>query len=405
VISLSINLPAAPPTAVAKPDAGRAGGEGHDANPATADFSALLAALVGVLAPATAPAPGTAGEAEEKATGAGGTDVPAPSGGQDPAIPVVPGSHATPSSSSPPTPAVPATPATPGSPDGPATPAVPATPATPASAASPRALESASRRPDSDRAHRVGAGPRDDSQPPPTGRAPGLHRRPGRIDEPRDKPSGAASESPNPVTTPESSPSTEGAGPAAASPPARPAAKAAEVAVGAAPAATPPSAAASPPAAHVDAPVTAPPATPAVPSPPVHDQIVSAVVPLHGRGDGRHEVTLELRPEELGVIRVDVSVEHQTVHLTLHAADADTGRLLADALPELRSALTEAGLTAGHVGVGADGRQAGRHHPSANHGTIRPSRPGDPPRRVAPDGSEPVGAIRPVAAGRLDLLL
>ena len=99
-----------------------------------------------------------------------------------------------------------------------------------------------------------------------------------------------------------------------------------------------------------DVPAPAPMAQPAVP-----DQIVSAVVPLHGRGDGRHEVTLELRPDDLGTIRVEVSVENQTVHLTLHAAEPATGRLLSAALADLRSALADAGLTAGHVAVGPDG--------------------------------------------------
>jgi hypothetical protein len=46
-----------------------------------------------------------------------------------------------------------------------------------------------------------------------------------------------------------------------------------------------------------DATASTPVAPPAVP-----DQIVSAVVPLHGRGDGRHEVTLELRPVDLGTL-------------------------------------------------------------------------------------------------------
>ncbi|MDQ1565382.1 MAG: hypothetical protein QOF96_262, partial [Actinomycetota bacterium] len=128
---------------------------------------------------------------------------------------------------------------------------------------------------------------------------------------------------------------------------------------------------------------------------------VSAVVPLHGRGDGRHEVTLELRPDDLGAIRVEVSVEHQTVHLTLHAADPATGRLLSAALPDLRSALADAGLTAGHVGVGTGGdggTGAGAHRPSGG-----PTRPGrsDASR---PD-TEPVRTIRPAAAGRLDLFL
>jgi hypothetical protein len=146
-----------------------------------------------------------------------------------------------------------------------------------------------------------------------------------------------------------------------------------------------------------DAPAAAPVAPPAIP-----DQIVSAVVPLHGRGDGRHEVTLELRPEELGTIRVDVSVEHQTVHLTLHAAEPATGRLLSAALADLRSALADAGLQAGHVAVSPDG----------GSGPGRRSRPQTDPETHLPGKATPTAAvpatsptIRPARAGRLDLFL
>ncbi len=144
-------------------------------------------------------------------------------------------------------------------------------------------------------------------------------------------------------------------------------------------------------------PADAPAPTPVTP-PAVPDQIVSAVVPLHGRGDGRHEVTLELRPDDLGTIRVEVSVEQQTVHLTLHAAEPATGRLLSIALAELRTALTDAGLRTGNLAVSPDGGGA----------TGRRSRP-EPPSAEKARGdsttSERPRTIRSSAAGRLDLLL
>jgi hypothetical protein len=148
----------------------------------------------------------------------------------------------------------------------------------------------------------------------------------------------------------------------------------------------------------VDAPAPARAAPPAVP-----EQIVSAVVPLHGRGDGRHEVTLELRPHDLGTIRVEVSVEQQTVHLTLHAAEPATGRLLSAALADLRSALADAGLQAGHLAVSPDGGGATARRP-------RPETP-LPERRSATSttpetaGTSHVSESRPAASGRLDLLL
>jgi flagellar hook-length control protein FliK len=166
-----------------------------------------------------------------------------------------------------------------------------------------------------------------------------------------------------------------------------------------APAPTPWPAAVTP--AEAPIPADAPAATPVAP-PAVPEQIVSAVVPLHGRGDGRHELTLELRPEDLGTIRVEVSVEHQTVHLTLHAAEPATGRLLSAALADLRSALADAGLRAGHVAVSPDG----------GNGPGRRSRPQDESEARLPDKATPTSAIpvttpnvRPATAGRLDLFL
>jgi Flagellar hook-length control protein FliK len=143
-----------------------------------------------------------------------------------------------------------------------------------------------------------------------------------------------------------------------------------------------------------------------MPSPaPVHEQVVSAVVPLHGRGDGRHEVTLELRPDDLGTIRVEVAVEHQTVHLTLHAAEPATGRLLSAALPELRSALADAGLTAGHVGVGPDGGGSAAARRQFTGHDASTARRGPPTDTDSPDSTIPVRTVRPAPAGRLDLFL
>jgi flagellar hook-length control protein FliK len=152
-------------------------------------------------------------------------------------------------------------------------------------------------------------------------------------------------------------------------------------------------------------PVETPPPAPVVPAS-VPEQIVSAVVPLHGRGDGRHEVTLELRPDNLGTIRVEVSVEHQTVHLTLHAAEPATSRLLAAALPDLRSALIEAGLTTGQLGVGPDGGGGAGQRRRAESGEGDGRRAGPArDRSPAAAAAEPVRTIRPAAAGRLDLFL
>jgi flagellar hook-length control protein FliK len=203
----------------------------------------------------------------------------------------------------------------------------------------------------------------------------------------------SASDAPAPVSAAPASEPRRPAGPAVSAAPASPFAAPAPVGSAGAPAEAP----------SVSSSSDTAPATPAA----VADQIVSAVVPLHGRGDGRHEVTLELRPESLGTIRVELSVEHQTVHLTLHAAEPATGGLLSAALPDLRSALADAGLTTGHIGVGPGGHGAGHGRPD------RPGADGDEPGRrrtgaIAGDdrgGAEHVPFSRPAQAGRLDVLL
>jgi len=443
-------LPTTPPGGAAKPDHDPTAGDDRDAPAGSTDFAALLA-LLSAVAPPAVPAPGSgapdsSGGAGEPAPGDGPGLPSAASpmagshwGGREPAVPAppaspdgsgvrgTPGDARSPDGSGPHVPpgdpassdgwgpratraipaspggagsaATPAVPATPGSRDGsgsaatPATPASragsgPAIPATPASRASARALDSASRRTDGD-------GPADVSGTAGNGPEPAAAPAPHRLHRPGDD---AAETGDDPVgaevsgAAADSSPSTPPATPAV---PARPAAKTPDAVGPAAPSAP----AMAPARTEAPAPTDGPAGAPVLP-PTVADQIVSAVVPLHGRGDGRHEVTLELRPEELGAIRVEVSVEHQTVHLTLHAAEPATGRLLSAALPELRSALADAGLTAGHVGVGPGGGGGAGHRRAS---PVRREERATPAGQTTP--MSPVRTVRPAAAGRLDVLL
>jgi flagellar hook-length control protein FliK len=133
--------------------------------------------------------------------------------------------------------------------------------------------------------------------------------------------------------------------------------------------------------------------------PSLPDQVVSVVEPLRHRGDGHHELTLDLRPPELGPIRVEVTIEGGTVHLSLHAGDAATGDLLHQAMPDLRAALAEAGLVAGHLGVGSGEQDAGHR--------ARPAAP-EPGERRSPR-ARPVETLpapaRAASSGAIDLLL
>lgn len=107
--------------------------------------------------------------------------------------------------------------------------------------------------------------------------------------------------------------------------------------------------------------VQAPPAPAPVQPTPV-EQVVRVVTPLRRLGDGQHDLVLELRPADLGAVRVELSLDKGVVHLGLRAEVEQTGQLLRAALPDLRQQLDAAGVLAGRVAVdagdaGAGGRQ------------------------------------------------
>lgn len=167
---------------------------------------------------------------------------------------------------------------------------------------------------------------------------------------------------------------------------------------GAVPAGVPPnSAVATPAPVRGDAQLDRPPA----PAPPPHAQIVAVVAPLRRRPDGIYRLGLQLEPEQLGRVRVDVELGAGEVHLRLHADD-HAAQALRDALPELRSSLQAAGLRPGALDV--DGGGAG---PFAEHHAERGQAPRS--REDARPLSEPappvVPSSPPPGSGALDVHL
>lgn len=118
---------------------------------------------------------------------------------------------------------------------------------------------------------------------------------------------------------------------------------------------------------------TTPPVAPAA----VAQQLVEHVSPLVQGPDGTHDLTIELRPATLGLVRLEVTLEDGTLHVRVHAEDPASRRLLAQSLTDLRTALTDAGIDAGRLDVGDPG---GRHDPSGGApGDHAPGRPTVPP--------------------------
>lgn len=151
----------------------------------------------------------------------------------------------------------------------------------------------------------------------------------------------------------------------------------------------------------------APPTTSPVDPMPVIEQLVEVLEPLRVAPEGRSEVSLELRPAELGIVRVEVRVENGIVHLHMHADQDGTADLLRQSAPDLRAALEQAGLSAGSLAVGtggADGQNQGRRETSGSADHDNRGRRGAP-RSEAGDLASAPGRARAHEVGGLDVLL
>ncbi|MEO5981795.1 MAG: flagellar hook-length control protein FliK [Pedococcus sp.] len=125
---------------------------------------------------------------------------------------------------------------------------------------------------------------------------------------------------------------------------------------------------------------TTPVANPVLPLPP-QAQVLSAVSPLLTGPDGTHRVTVTLEPENLGKVRVQLTLSGGEVALHLIAADAATRETLRLGLPELRAQLEQSGLRTAGMDVqsgsadlfgqaGAGAGTGGGTAPRAGHGAI-----------------------------------
>lgn len=99
-----------------------------------------------------------------------------------------------------------------------------------------------------------------------------------------------------------------------------------------------------------------------VAAPPAIDQILEAVAPLQHSGDGNYELTLELRPHDLGRVEITVLMRDGVLSMHMSADHAEARQLLRDHVEHLRGLLNTSGVTTGSFDI-AD---QGHHQPQSN---------------------------------------
>ena len=127
-----------------------------------------------------------------------------------------------------------------------------------------------------------------------------------------------------------------------------------------APATSPTSPVGAPTAVQAATPVTAAPAITPADGPraldPVTTQVVDKITSMVDRGTGTHRVTMKLNPEQLGEVRIVMTVRDGAVHVRLAASEHQAHQALLDGSPELNRLLEAAGTADARITV----REAGR---------------------------------------------
>ena len=145
------------------------------------------------------------------------------------------------------------------------------------------------------------------------------------------------------------------------------------------------------PAADLRSAAPAGPAPAAPPPPPPPAQVAQLLSPVLTGPDGTYSLTLQLYPEELGAVQVEVLLRGGEIRLAMHAPDEAAQAALRSALPDLRADLQAGGLSATSLSVD-DGRSGSSSDRSADRSPDRrPDSQGDAPgRRSHPyRGAEP----------------
>ncbi len=150
-----------------------------------------------------------------------------------------------------------------------------------------------------------------------------------------------------------------------------------------------------------------PPPSGAPEAPPVAEQLVGRVSSLLSGPDGTHELSIELRPAELGTVRLHVTLDDGVVSVRLHADDPASRQLLAGSLDDLRQQLSRAGIRTGALDVSTADPGTTGHRPGSDAGRDRtPRRDTSTPGTTTPvPGTTATAARLGGARTSLDLLL
>jgi flagellar hook-length control protein FliK len=98
-------------------------------------------------------------------------------------------------------------------------------------------------------------------------------------------------------------------------------------------------------------------------------QLVGQLTPLRTSGSGTYALTLQLRPEGLGSVNVDVRLKDGTIDLNFRVQAPETREMVRMSIGDLRSQLDQAGVNSGHVDVGDMAREFGRQQNDATSDT------------------------------------
>jgi hypothetical protein len=155
------------------------------------------------------------------------------------------------------------------------------------------------------------------------------------------------------------------------------------------------------------------------PTGPVARQVFPEVTSLVTRGDGTHRITLSLKPEALGEVRVVMTVRDGVVHVRL-AAGHDAQHALLEGSPELsrlleaagaresRVVVRDLGTTTGTAGAGSGpglSQGLGDGRPQDQHAGTRAQHPAtdgtnDPRSTRGTTGANPPRSVEPVTRTR-----